>query len=217
MKVGCIIPAHNEEKTIGKVIEKTRRFVDEVIVVDDGSTDNTSAVAEKAGVTVLTHMINLGKGAALKSGCDYAVDNGAEILITMDADLQHDPEEIPNFVRYLRNYDIVLAYRELNAKVPSVPRFGNWFINKMIRLLYKLDLRDTQCGFRAFTADAYKKIRWSSADYSLESEMIANLRKASLSYKEIPIKTIYSDKYKGTTIVDGVRIVLNMIWWRLIK
>ena len=93
---------------------------------------------------------------------------------------------------------------------------GN-FINQVNNLLFGVKLSDTQSGYRALRAEAYKKIRWSSADYSLESEMIANLRKASLGYKEIPIKTIYPDKYKGTTIVDGVRIVLNMIWWRLIK
>lgn len=217
MRVSCIIPAHNEEKTIEKLIKKTKKFVDKIIVVDDGSTDKTFSVAEKTGTTVLNHIINLGKGAALKTGCDYAIRNGAKILITMDADLQHDPKEIPNFLKHLKNYNMVLAYRKLNEKMPSVLKFGNWFINKMIKLLYKLDLKDTQCGFRAFTADTYKKIRWNSADYSLESEIIANLGKNNLSYKEIPIQTVYSDKYKGTTLIDGVKIVLNMIWWRFIK
>ena len=85
----------------------------------------------------------------------------------------------------------------------------------MVRLLYGIQLNDTQCGFRAFTSDAYKKVRWNSSDYSMESEMIARAGKQNLKYVQIPIETIYSDRYKGTTIVDGMKIVMNMIWWKL--
>ena len=99
--------------------------------------------------------------------------------------------------------------------MPLVLRFGNWFISNVVRILYGIDLSDTQCGFRAFSGEAYKKIRWNASDYSMESEMISKAGKQKLKYVQIPIQTIYSDKYKGTTIVDGVKIVLNMIWWKL--
>ena len=101
--------------------------------------------------------------------------------------------------------------------MPAVLRFGNWFINFATKILYSMDLKDTQSGYRALTADAYKKVRWKANDYSMESEMIANAGKNHLKYKEIPIQTIYSDKYKGTTVIDGIKIVSKMIWWKLIR
>ena len=117
----------------------------------------------------------------------------------------------------LENVDVVLGYRKLNKEMPSILKLGNWFINKMTKLLYGITLHDTQCGYRAFTADAYKQIKWKASNYSMESEMIANIGKKRLKYKEIPIKTIYADKYKGTTLIDGIKIVCNLFWWRLSK
>jgi hypothetical protein len=99
--------------------------------------------------------------------------------------------------------------------MPFVLKFGNGFINKMNSLLFGIELSDTQSGYRVMTSEAYKKIRWNSSNYAVESEMIANARRSGLKYKELKIKTIYSDKYKGTTVIDGVKIVLNMIWWKI--
>jgi hypothetical protein len=90
-------------------------------------------------------------------------------------------------------------------------------ISKVIKFLYNVKIKDSQCGYRAFTAETYKKIRWRATDYSMESEMIANTGKYKLKYKEVPIETIYGDKYKGTTIVDGVKIVLNMFLWKVLR
>ena len=215
--IWVVIPAYNEEKLIGKVIKKTQRHIDNIIVVDDGSKDKTYDVAVRNRVNSLKHIVNLGKGAAIKTGCEFAIKNGAEILILLDADAQHDPDEIPNFLKNLKGIAIVFGYRKPSKQMPFILRLGNWFINKATKLLYNLDLRDTQCGYRALTKKAYKKIRWIANDYSMESEMIANVGNKGLKYKEIPIQTIYSDKYKGTTILDGVKIVLNMIWWRLTR
>lgn len=216
-KVWAVIPAYNEEKSIGYIIKETKKYVDNVIVVDDGSKDRTYNAAKKNDAVVLRHVVNLGKGAALKTGCDFAIDNNAEIIVAIDADAQHDPKEIPNFLKSIKGNDIVFGYRRLNKNMPFILKFGNWFISKTIKLLYGIKLRDTQCGYRAFTSNAYKKIRWNATDYSMESEMVAKTGKYNLKYKEIPIQTIYSDKYKGTTILDGVKIVFNMMLWRVIK
>jgi glycosyltransferase involved in cell wall biosynthesis len=213
----AVIPAHNEEKNIRRILEETKKYVDSIIVVDDGSRDKTSYVAKIAKVTVLTHIINLGKGAALRTGCDYALKEGADRIIVLDADAQHEPSKIPLFLEGLEGADVVLGYRKEGKEMPFVLKFGNWFINKMIKLLYGIELKDTQCGYRAFTAKAYKKIRWKSSNYSMESEMIANIGKRKLKFKEVPIKTIYQDKYKGTTVMDGVKIAYNLLWWRLSK
>ncbi len=210
-----VIPAYNEERNISRIIKKTKRYVSEVIVVDDGSTDRTKQFGENAGAVVLRHIVNLGKGAALKTGCDFAVKKGAKFIIALDADAQHNPQDIPRFIEKLKKYDIVFSYRKPGRKMPFVLRFGNWFISGIVGFLYGVSLRDTQSGFRAFSKEAYDKVRWNSSDYSMESEMIANAGKQKLKYVQIPIETIYSDKYKGTTVIDGIKIVLNMIWWKL--
>lgn len=213
--VWVIIPAYNEAKDIGEVIKKTRRYSKNIVIVDDGSTDNTYDIATKNNVKVVKHIVNLGKGAALKTGCEYAMKNNAGIMIAMDADGQHDPKDIPRFAKELKKNDIVFGYRIRYNKIPFVLRIGNYSINLIIRLLYGVKLRDTQCGFRAFTAKAYKKVAWLSQDYSVESEMIANTGKHKLKYFEIPIKTVYSDSYKGTGILEGIQIVVGLLWWKI--
>lgn len=212
-----IIPAHNEENHIAPVVQKTKRYASNILVIDDGSTDNTSAVAEKNGMTVLRHIVNLGKGAALKTGCEYALKKGARRLIFMDADGQHKPEDIPRFMKALNGVDVVFGSRGLNKKMPFVLKFGNWFINNVNTALFGIRLGDTQSGYRAMTAEAYKKIRWTAMSYGVESEMIANVGKKGLKYREINIETIYSDGYKGTTVLDGIKIVFNMVWWKITR
>ena len=211
------IPAYNEEKNISEIIKGVKNHANNIIIIDDGSKDNTSKIADKSSAVVLRHIINVGKGAALKTGCDFAVKQGAEIIIVLDADAQHDPEDIPSFIKRLEGFDIVFSYRKLNKRMPFILKYGNWFISRVIKFLYKVKLKDSQCGYRAFTAEAYKKIRWQATNYSMESEMISNTGKYKLRYSEVPIETVYGDKYKGTTIVDGVKIVLNMFTWRIFK
>ena len=214
-KVFAVIPAHNEEKHIGEVVRQAKKYVGNAVVVDDGSKDRTAEEAKKSGAIVLNHLVNLGKGAALKTGCDYAIKNKADIIVAIDADAQHNPKEIPKFIGAVKMHDVAIGYRKLNMSMPFILRFGNWFINKTIRFLYGIKIRDSQCGYRAFTSEAYKKLRWKASDYSMESEMIAKIGKRRLSYAEVPIETIYSDKYKGTTILDGIKIVFNLLLWRL--
>ncbi len=212
--IWAVIPAYNEQGNISDIIKKTKKYLSNIIVVDDGSKDNTKESAEKAGAFVLKHIVNLGKGAALKTGCDFATKKGAKFIIVLDADAQHNPADIPRFIEKLNKYDIVFSYRRLSDKMPFVLRFGNWFISNIVSFLYGISLKDTQSGFRAFSKDAYNKIRWDASDYSMESEMISRAGKQRLKYVQIPIQTIYSDKYKGTTILDGTKIVLNMLWWK---
>ncbi len=214
--VWVIIPAYNEEKRVGKVIDEVKRFSRNVVLVDDGSKDDTYDVGLQKKIKVLRHVVNLGKGAGLKTGCDYALLNGAKTIIVIDADGQHEPKEIPNFIESLEGVDIVFGYRRFTGHMPFVLKFGNNFINFVTKILYGVDLKDTQSGYRAFTSKAYRRIRWNANDYSMESEMIANVGKNNLKYREIPIQTIYSDRYKGTTVLDGVKIVFNMVKWRLL-
>ncbi|MBI2666646.1 glycosyltransferase family 2 protein [Candidatus Woesearchaeota archaeon] len=211
-----IIPSYNEEKHIAAVIKEAKKYAP-VIVVDDGSKDNTAAVAKTAGATVLRHKVNLGKGAALKTGCEYALAQGAQHLVSMDADGQHNPTKIPLFLAELKQHDIVLGARAVPESMPLILLAGNKIINTTLGLLYGIHLKDSQCGYRAFTAEAYQKVRWGARNYYVETEMVIRAGKKHLQYTQIPIETIYYDKYKGTTVIDGITIVARMIGARFFK
>ena len=211
-----VVPAYNESKHIKKVINELKKFEYNIVVVNDGSKDDTLEILKQIkDITILPHIINLGKGGALKTGCDYAVQNGAKIIVVMDSDGQHNPKDIPRFLDKLKKCELVFGSRGIDKNMPSILRFGNNVINLTTKILYGVDLIDTQSGFRAFRNTAYKKIRWDSNDYSMESEMIANVSKNNISYDEITIKTVYNDKHKGTTVIDGIKIVLKILSWRL--
>lgn len=211
--VWIVIPAYNEEKNIEKIMQGVKLFFKNILVVDDGSKDKTYEIASRYA-KVIKLPKNRGKGFALRKGCDY-VKSKAEIIIVMDSDGQHKPEDIPRLLKPLEEVDIVFASRKINKNMPFVFRFGNCVINNISSMLNNIKLHDTQSGFRAFRTCVYDKIRWKSNDYSMESEMIYLAGKNKLRYKEIFIDTIYLDKNKGTTVLDGIKIVLDIIGWKL--
>jgi len=220
MKTAIIIPAYNESERIDGVLDATKKLgYKDVIVIDDGSQDykETAKIVNRYGYGFLRHILNLGKGSALKTGCDFAYNEGYDQMVIMDADGQHDPKEIPVFIKNLASTDIVFGSRKYNKKMPALMHFGNNCINAIAARLFKIKLRDVLSGFRAFTRETYKKIRWDSEGYTVEAEMIANTSRRGLRYKEISIKTIYPDTYKGTTIFDGLNIVSHMFWWKVVK
>lgn len=216
MKIIAVMPAYNEERNIADVIKKTKNYVDEVIVVDDGSVDDTIKEAKNADL-VLEHMINMGKGLALKTGIEAAIKRRGNIIITIDSDNQHNPEDIPKMINIIKNedMDIVIGSRSFNRNMPLSYKIGNIFLYNTFKFLFKVNIVDTQCGFRAFKSNIYKKIRWMASSYSVETEMLVKVGKNRLKYKELPIQTIYEDRYKGTTIFDGIKIFLNMLLWKI--
>jgi glycosyltransferase involved in cell wall biosynthesis len=214
--VFIVIPGLNEEKHIGLVISKIKKLgYENIVFVDDGSCDKSSQIATKEGAKALKHIVNLGKGSAAKTGCEYAITQGADVLVLMDADGQHNPDDLKKMLIALKGNDIVFGFRHLNKNMPFMMRLGNWGINKSSQIINGITLNDTQSGFRCMTSDAYKKIKWYSNDYSMESEMIANVAKHKLKYIQVPIETIYHDDYKGTTIVDGIKIFINMLKFKI--
>ncbi len=217
MSLFVVIPAHNEEEKIGEVLERIKEHSNNIIVVDDGSKDNTYEIASSRNVTVLKHEINLGKGAAIKTGCDYAISKGANQLILIDADGQHDPQEIPKFEQALTQYQIIFGKRITPTSMPKILLLGNRLLSSTIKFLYNIKVDDSQCGYRALTVQAYRKTRWSAQDYFMETEMIIKAGKHKLSHTQIPIETIYSDKYKGTTITDGFKIMAKLLGWRILR
>lgn len=206
-----VIPAYNEATNISEVLFETLKYAKNVVVVDDGSIDNTSKAVSKYNVYLLKHIVNLGKGASMKTGCEFAISKGAKKIILMDSDGQHDPKDIFVFSRALLRYDVCLGYRLREGQMPLIYRFGNQFLDGFSRFILGKKIIDTQCGYRSFRAEAYKKIEWNSSDYTVETEMLSNITKNKLRYTQVKIKTIYKDNYKGTGVFDGFKIVFNML------
>lgn len=212
-KVYAVIPAYNEAEKVRSTAQRVAKYVDKVIVVDDGSSDNTFEQAEKAGAVVLKHIVNMGKGVAMKTGIEFAIRKKADKIILIDADGQHDPKEIPKLLKILdkKKVDIVLGTRQMRESAPRVLKLGNWGLNKIFWLLFGAKIDDTQNGFRVFNSKIYKKIKWKSQCYFVETEMIINILKHNLKFAEAPIRTYYHNKYKGTTVLNGIHYFIKMI------
>jgi glycosyltransferase involved in cell wall biosynthesis len=166
---------------------------------------------------VISHAINLGKGAALKTGCEAIIAAGCDVLVLMDADGQHRPRDLPLMVSPILagQADIVLARRHFTRNMPATMRLGNWGLSRLFTLLFGVTFNDTQCGLRALAAAAYPKLDWIATDYGVETEMLVRAARSRLRTVEVEIETIYHDAYKGTTVTDGLRILANMIRWRM--
>lgn len=218
MKTCAVVPAYNEGKTVGSIVRKAKKYVDHVIVVDDGSEDNTQREARKAGAEVISHLVNIGVGFATMTGNDYAIEKGYDIVVNLDSDGQHSASAIEEGIDLLKkkNLDLVIGSRFLKKteRFPWILKFGNNFLSYMNRQMFKSNLTDTQSGFRILTKDAWRRLNLNSSSYSICSEIAAKVEAKKLRYEEISIETIFLDKFKGTTMLDGIRIFSDMIgWW----
>lgn len=220
MKTAVVIPVLNEGQRLIPIATEAVKHVDLVIIVDDGSEIAKSPQKSnfKDKVYIVRHAINLGKGAALKTGIETAIKLGGEIIVLMDGDGQHNPQDIPRFLSELENkkVDVVFGSRIIGKDMPFVMMFGNKFLSLVISYLFRIYISDTQSGFRALRASAYPLIKWDSTRYSVETEMIVNVGKKKLPFSDISIGTIYKDNYKGTTIIDGIRIFINILFWKIL-
>jgi len=196
--IACL-PAYNEEQIISDIVKNTLKFVDKVIVCDDGSNDQTLDNAKKAGAIVTKHLSNMGKGAAMRTLFDYAKKIDADIIITMDSDGQFLPEEIPKLVNSLikNNADIVTGYRFADEKdMPRYRKFGNKVLDKVTNLAIKIPVRDTQSGFRAYSKKAINSIKFNSDGYGADSEILISAAKKGLKILEEPVTVIYNTQGK---------------------
>lgn len=210
-KIIAIIPAYNERKTIEYIVRETKKYVDEVVVVDDGSSDGTGEIAKTAGAKVIKHIKNLGLGKSLIDGFHYALKKNFDIIITLDADGQHSPRDIPKFIKAINEgYDFVLGERNL-SRYPLIKKIGNLFLNFMTNIISGTILKDTESGFRAYKRDALKKImKYIKADrYEIACEIIFAVGYYNLKYKNVPI--ISNVYVKGVTVRDGIKIFLYML------
>ena len=212
MKDWIVMPAYNEERSIGRVLDALKREGwRKIIVVDDGSRDRTAEIARSKGALVVCHEKNMGLGAALRSGLARGRKLGADCVVTFDADGQHDPKAVVSLVNALNNADLVIGVRR-HLVIPLHKRVGNFGLN-LITCLFSGILTDSQSGSRAFSKRALELIRIRSNRYEVSSEIIIQAKKRGLRLQEAPVKCFYTkySKARGTTIASGIRIFWGLI------
>lgn len=219
MKTCVVIPTYNEAERISRIIEEIKKQDLAVLVVDDGSSDNTSQLAENSGAIVLKHSSNQGKGASLLKGFDYGLKNDFDAVITMDGDGQHLPEDIPYFIRLAKYSESAIFIGNRMQKTKNMPRLRlltNKFMSWVVSCLAGQRIPDTQCGFRLIKRDVLKKVRLLTLKYETESEILIKSSRLGFKIESIPIKTIYSgEKSQINPFVDTMRFfrfIIKDLW-----
>lgn len=198
-KICILIPAYNAQETLGSVLRKVEPLKIDIIVVDDGSSDETKRVSSEMGVHLLSHPVNLGKGAALRTGFQYILQKDYEVVITLDADGQHNPSEIPFLLRIFQNVkpDILIASRAAEfGKMTFLRRFWNRLGVKAVARLCHSDITDSQSGFRLIRTSLLKEVNLSTSHFETELELLIKACKKGFSVLSIPINT---QKVDGTS------------------
>jgi glycosyltransferase involved in cell wall biosynthesis len=194
----AIIPAYCEGRFIAKVVDQVLHHVHAVLVIDDGSPDNTATEAEAAGANVIRHATNLGKGAALKTGLDFAVSIEAPFFLFLDGDGQHDPLDIPAFIEEINRSqaDLVVGNRMRNLKsMPLIRRWTNQFMSWQIGRICNIPVPDSQCGFRLARKELLPVLMAPSNRFEFESESIILAALHGFRLGFVPIRTIYTDQH----------------------
>lgn len=218
-KTCVIIPAYNENKGISGVVKKIRLLGLDAVVIDDGSTDSTADIAQSEGAIVLRNLTNLGKGAALRRGFDYALKAGYDAVVTMDGDGQHNPETVRQFLEVENKVDadIVVGNRMRNTEnMPLLRIATNRFMSWLISCKTGQHIPDTQCGFRLIRASLLKNITLLSSRYDMESEILIIAAKKGYKIESLPIETIYhGSKSQIHPVLDTLRFIrtyFRLLW-----
>lgn len=213
----ALIPAFNEAARVAGVIAGARAFVSEVVVIDDGSADATGDVARSAGAHVLRHETNRGKGGAIQTGLDYLAQSDAEMAVLLDADGQHDPAEIPKFVEEARRSgaSIVVGSRMSDTRaMPVVRKWTNQFTSWVTSRLAHQRVHDSQCGYRLVHRRVLPDLKFSTARFETETEMLIQAGRAGHRIAEVPVRTIYGQEARASHIHplrDTVRF-FKLVW-----
>ncbi len=212
----ALIPAYNEARYIADVVQRTLKHLP-VVVIDDGSSDGTAAAAALAGAKVVAHTSNQGKGKALNTGFEYAVQRGVDAAITLDADGQHDPDEIPLFTEAYRagKGDLIIGQRSF-AQMPAKSQFGNRVGTFLLGLAMGQPVPDNQSGYRLLSREVMARVRPASTRFEAEVEILLRAKMAGFRLAWVPIKTIYNDKKSHFRPIHDSALFLKMVWriWR---
>jgi len=198
MKTCVLIPSYNESRTIGKIVNEITKMGLQVLVVDDGSTDNTEKIASENGAVVMRHIKNLGKGASLKEGFNFVLKTtNFECVIIMDGDGQHNPKNIEKFVAHAEKTgaDIIIGNRmTFTRDMPLLRLATNRFMSSLLSLICRQDIPDTQCGFRLIRRNVLKELTLESNKFDMESEILIKASRKKFKIDSVPIETIYRNE-----------------------
>jgi glycosyltransferase involved in cell wall biosynthesis len=214
-EVTAVIPAYNEQLSVGSVALQASKFVDRVIVIDDGSTDNTAEIVKLAGAELIKHDKNLGKGVALKTGFEAA--KNSDIIVTLDADGQHKISDIPRLIKPIKEgkADIVNGSRYINGDGKDTPiyrRLGQKVLDVATNINANMKVTDSQSGFRAFSKKTLSAFRFEQKGYGIESEMLIEASNADFKIKEVEIDVRYDlNGSKENPVKHGLGVLINIV------
>jgi len=212
MKILVIIPAYNEARMLGKVLKSLMAYFskDDILVIDDGSRDNSSLIAEKYGVRLIRHKKNYGKGVALKDGIEFALREKYDAVITLDGDGQHSPKEIPKFLlNFKKGYDLVIGSRRDEMRKMPIDRYlSNRISTLILSLISGRKLFDSQCGYRLIATCLLRKIRIKKRRFDAESEILYKLLRKGAKVKHVSIEALYGE---GDSKIKRLRDTYNFL------
>lgn len=197
MNIVVLMPVYNSANHLKALIDKITQLGIKIIVVDDGSTDSSAEIALESKVEVLRHSTNKGKGAAIRTGLERLRGSDYDLVIIMDSDAQHKPEEINNFInRYNQTLIPVIVGNRMNdtARMPLLRKLTNRFMSGIISKICRQNIPDSQCGFRLIEKNVFDNIQLKSSNYEIESEMLIKASRKGYKIDSIPISTVYSEE-----------------------
>jgi dolichol-phosphate mannosyltransferase len=210
-----LIPAYNEAKTISAIVGALVFKGLSVCVVDDGSSDDTAAIASHAGAFVMSHMENKGKGASLRDGFLYTLKKGYDAALVMDGDGQHDVTDVDGFLKKMdeTGADIVIGNRMSDASsMPLTRRVTNRVMSYVLSKLVRQKIDDTQCGFRLVKRSVLEAVKLKSSNYEIESELLLRAAKKGFRIESVSVKTVYADeRSRINPFIDTVRFLVFLV------
>ena len=213
-----LIPAYNAGKHLPELVRRVKEAVrnSDVLIINDGSTDNSADILKNLDVISLTNSPNQGKGYTLQRGFEFAIKNGYDYVVTIDADLQHLPEEIPRFFESKIKADIYIGTRNLKSPdMPLLRRLTNYLTSIIISIFSGRRIRDTQSGYRMFSIQSLKSMNIDSTQYDFESEQLFQAGALNMTIGEIPISTVYANSLSYINpLLDTLRFI-KLIWRRI--
>lgn len=211
----ALIPSYNAAKTIGRIIKRVKDRGLVIYVVDDGSADDTATIAEAEGAIVVKHKVNRGKGASLREGFKHILKKNFDAVLIMDADNQHDAEDIDHFLKKMDSTgaDIIIGNRMLDtSSMPYIRVVVNRFMSYVISKITGQSIPDSQCGFRLIKKEVLQRIVLESSRYEIDSEIIIKAARDNFKIESVPVKTLYQgEASRINPFLDTLRFIALLI------
>ena len=215
LDTAILIPSYNSNKQLDQLIKKIKdKLNNQIIVVDDGSPNPIKI--NYNDISLIQNEDNMGKGLSLQRGFQFAKQKGFKNVITMDSDLQHDPDELSLFLDVQEDVDFVLGFRERDASMPISRKFSNWITSKIISSLTKITIKDSQCGYRRYSLSAIEKFDYTETGFQFESEILIKAINKKSTVEQVKVSTIYDENNKSyikhfSDTIKFIRLIINSI------